>query len=58
MSLSQLTDHVQNVENFLAKATISSSSEAGAESLTRVWKRSRYISKLSITNSAKCRTIK
>ncbi len=38
MSLSQLTDHVQNVENFLAKATISSSSEAGAESLTRVWK--------------------
>lgn len=38
MSLNQLTDHVENVENFLAKATISSSSEAGAESLTRVWK--------------------
>ena len=38
MSLYQLTDHVQNVENFLAKSTISSSSEAGAESLTHVWK--------------------
>ncbi len=38
MSLNQLTDHVENVENFLAKATISSSSEAGIESLTEVWK--------------------
>ncbi len=38
MSLSQLTEHVQNVENFLAKSTISSSSEAGAETLTHVWK--------------------
>ena len=38
MSLYQLTEHVQNVENFLAKSTISSSSEAGAESLTHVWK--------------------
>lgn len=38
MSLNQLTDHVENVENFLAKASISSSSEAGAESLTEVWK--------------------
>lgn len=38
MSLYQLTDHVQNVENFLAKSTISSSSEAGAETLTHVWK--------------------
>lgn len=38
MSLNQLTDHVENVENFLAKASISSNSEAGAESLTEVWK--------------------
>ena len=38
MSLYQLTEHVQNVENFLAKSTISSSSEAGAETLTHVWK--------------------
>lgn len=38
MSMYQLTEHVQNVENFLAKSTISSSSEAGAESLTHVWK--------------------
>ena len=38
MSLYQLTEHVQNVENFLAKSTISSSSEAGVESLTHVWK--------------------
>ena len=38
MSLYRLTDHVQNVENFLAKSTISSSSESGAEALTHVWK--------------------
>ena len=38
MSLYQLTEHVQNVENFLAKSTISSSSEAGAETLIHVWK--------------------
>ena len=38
MSLYQLTEHVQNLENFLAKSTISSSSEAGAEALTHVWK--------------------
>ncbi len=38
MSLYQLTEHVQNVENFLAKSTISNSSESGAETLTHVWK--------------------
>lgn len=38
MSLYELIDYVQNVENFLAKATISTSSEAGAETLTHIWR--------------------
>lgn len=38
MTLYELIDYVQNVENFLAKATISTSSEAGAETLTHVWR--------------------
>ncbi len=38
MTLYELIDDVQNVENFLAKSTISTTSEAGAESLTHVWR--------------------
>lgn len=38
MAFYQLVDYVQNVENFLAKSTISTSSEAGAETLTHVWR--------------------
>lgn len=38
MAFYQLIDYVENVENFLAKATISTSSEAGAETLTHVWR--------------------
>lgn len=38
MSLYELIDYVQNLENFLAKATISKSSEAGAETLTHIWR--------------------
>lgn len=38
MAFYQLLDYVQNVENFLAKSTISTSSEAGAETLTHVWR--------------------
>lgn len=62
MSLSQLTDHVQNVENFLAKATISSSSEAGAESLTRVWKEAdisvSYLSQIPLNVEQLNKTVK
>ena len=38
MAFYQLIDYVENVENFLAKSTISTSSEAGAETLTHVWR--------------------
>ena len=38
MALYELIEYVQNVENFLAKSTISTSSEAGAETLTHVWR--------------------
>ena len=48
----QLTEHVQNVENFLAKSTISTSSQAGAETLTHVWREAdvavSYLSQLPL----------
>lgn len=48
----QLTEHVQNVENFLAKSTISASSQAGAETLTHVWREAdvavSYLSQLPL----------
>lgn len=38
MAFYQLIEYVEKVENFLAKSTISTSSEAGAETLTHVWR--------------------
>ena len=38
MAFYELVDYVKNVESYLAKATISTSSEHGAETLTNVWK--------------------
>lgn len=52
MAFYQLLDYVQNVENFLAKSTISTSSEAGAETLTHVWREAdlavSYLSQLPL----------
>lgn len=48
MALYELIDYVQNVENFLAKSTISTSSEAGAETLTHIWREADLaVSKIS-----------
>lgn len=38
MAFYQLVEYVQNVESYLAKSTISTSSEHGAETLTNVWR--------------------
>ncbi len=38
MSLYELIDYVQNIENYLAKSTISTSSKSGAETLTHIWR--------------------
>jgi germination protein YpeB len=50
----ELVDYVQNVENYLAKATISSTPEHGAETLTRVWEEANlaqmYLAQLPINN--------
>ena len=52
MAFYELVDYVKNVESYLAKATISTSSEHGAETLTNVWKESNlaqnYLSMLPI----------
>ena len=44
MAFYELVDYVQNVENFLAKALISSSPEHGAETLTNVWREANLAS--------------
>jgi germination protein YpeB len=50
----ELVNYVQNVENYLAKATISSTPEHGAETLTRVWEEANlaqmYLAQLPINN--------
>lgn len=51
-SLYQLVDYMENVKNYLAKATISTSSTHGAETLTNVWREANlaqtYLSMLPI----------
>ena len=52
MAFYELVDYVQNVEAYLAKSLISSSSEHGAETLTNVWREANlaqsYLSRLPI----------
>ena len=51
----ELADYVQNVENYLGKSLISTTSEHGAETLTRVWKEANlsqtYLSQLPISSN-------
>ena len=55
MAFYELVDNVQNVETYLAKATISTSPEHGAETLTNVWREAgiaqSYLSQLPLTSS-------
>ena len=52
MAFFELVDYVQNVETYLAKSLISSSSEQGAETLTNVWREANlaeaYLAQLPI----------
>lgn len=52
MAFYELVDYVQNVETFLAKSLISSTSEHGAETLTNVWREANlaqaYLAQLPI----------
>ena len=54
MTFYQLTDYVQNVEVYLAKATICNSPESSAETLSYIWRESNlaqtYLSMLPITS--------
>ena len=51
-SLSELVDYMENVENYLAKSTISTSAQYGAETLTHLWREANlaqtYLSMLPI----------
>ena len=52
MAFYELVDYVQNVENYLAKSLISSTSEHGAETLTNLWREANlaqaYLARLPI----------
>ncbi len=52
MAFYELVDYVQNVETYLAKSLISSTSEHGAETLTNVWREANlaqsYLSRLPV----------
>ena len=51
-ALYEMVDYMENVENYLAKATISTSSKHGAETLTSLWREANlaqtYLSMLPI----------
>lgn len=55
MAFYELIDYVQNVETYLAKSLISSSSEQGAETLTNVWREANlaqtYLAQLPIESN-------
>ncbi len=52
MAFFELVDYVENVENYLAKSLISSTSEHGAETLTNLWREANlaqsYLARLPI----------
>ncbi len=62
MAFFELVDYVQNVETYLAKSTISSTPEHGAETLTNLWREANlaqvYLSRLPIESSELEKTAK
>ena len=62
MAFFELVDYVGNVENYLAKALISSTPEHGAETLTHVWREANlaqaYLAQLPIDNEGLTNTAK
>lgn len=61
-ALYELIDYVQNLENYLAKATITSTPEHGAETLTKVWREANlaqvYLAQLPISSNELSNTSK
>ncbi len=62
LALYELTDYVQDVENYLAKATITSTPQHGAETLTKVWREANlaqvYLAQLPISSNELSNTAK
>lgn len=62
LALYELTDYVQNVENYLAKSTITSTPQHGAETLTKVWREANlaqvYLSQLPVSSTELANTAK
>ncbi|MDO5555809.1 MAG: germination protein YpeB [Clostridia bacterium] len=62
LALYELVDYVQDVENYLAKATITSTPEHGAETLTKVWREANlaqvYLSQLPVSSNELANTAK
>ena len=62
LALYELVDYVQDVENYLAKAMITSTSEHGAETLTKVWREANlaqvYLSGLPVSSTELSNTAK
>jgi spore germination protein len=61
-ALYELIDYVKDLENYLAKATISSTPEHGAETLTEVWREANlaqvYLSQLPVSTNELSTTAK
>lgn len=62
MAFFELVDYIQNVETYLAKSIISSSSEQGAETLTNVWREANlagaYLAQIPIESNELEKTAK
>lgn len=62
LALYELIDYVQDVENYLAKATITSTPEHGAETLTEVWRAANlaqvYLAQLPVSSTELANTSK
>ena len=62
LALYELVDYVQDVENYLAKAMITSTPEHGAETLTKVWREANlaqvYLAQLPVSSTELSNTAK
>ena len=62
LALYELTDYVHDVENYLAKAMITSTPEHGAETLNKVWREANlaqvYLSELPVASTELANTAK
>ena len=62
LALYELIDYVQDVENYLAKAMITSTPEHGAETLTKVWREANlaqvYLAQLPVSSTELSNTAK